>query len=297
MRFINVFVESEARVKVDKNNLVVETNERNVFPLEDVGVVMLDNHASTISVHALSRLIDYGAAVFVCDQKHLPTAYALPCNDYYKPIFNYELQQSISKPRKKSLWRELVRKKIANQADCLRRLGKPAERLYELSDSVLSGDSDNREGVAAAYYFSRLFGDDFTRGTDCDVNSTLNYGYAIVRGLIARNICARGFLPCLGVFHHNVFNAFNLADDLIEPFRPIVDFYAWHTVVANGLAFGAAVKREMFAVLNYDVFSGSEKHTLVNAVERFVESVIGFYAGKNDLIFPSICGMGFHDYE
>lgn len=297
MNFINVFVESGSRIFVESNNLVVEGSEKHTFPLEDVGVVMLDNHASTVTVHALSRLVDYGAVVFVSDAKHLPTAYVLPCNGYYKSIFNYALQESISKPRKKNLWREIIRKKIYNQADCLRRLGRNSEKLFDLSSAVLSGDSGNREAQAAAYYFPKLFGEGFTRGDDCDINSTLNYGYAIVRGLIARHICARGFLPCNGIFHHNTFNAFNLADDIIEPFRPIVDFYAYHTVIANGLAFGPNVKRIMFSVLNYDIVSGDEVHTLANAVERTVESIVGYYAGKDELLFPSINGLGYHEYE
>ena len=135
-------------------------------------------------------------------------------------------QCEMGKPLQKQLWQQIVIRKIQNQAQCLRLMGKPEwETLQQMVGKVLSNDSDNREAVATALYFPALFGDGFFRGADDLWNVALNYGYTILRGGIARNLVVHGLEPCIGLHHRSVLNNFNLADDLIEPFRPIVDLY------------------------------------------------------------------------
>lgn len=297
MNFINVFVSDEYRIGIEKNCLALSGAEKYFFPLEDIGTVMLENNRCTISVNALSKLSKCGATVFVCDEKHLPSAELLPCNDYYKAYARYKTQISISKPRLKNLWREIIKAKIANQSDCLCRCGIDSARLDELNSSVRSGDSGNVEAQAAAYYFPVLFGRGFTRDEENGINAALNYSYAIVRGIIARQIASRGFLPCVGIFHRNEYNAFNLADDLIEPFRPIVDYFVYNCrdMLVDGLS--PIVKKKLFSIVNLEVVSGKEKHSLAYAVEREVESVISYYEGGDKLLFPAICGLAAHEYE
>lgn len=297
MNFINVFVSDEYRIGIEKNCLALSGAEKYFFPLEDIGTVMLENNRCTISVNALSKLSKCGATVFVCDEKHLPSAELLPCNDYYKAYARYKTQISISKPRLKNLWREIIKAKIANQSDCLCRCGIDSARLDELNSSVRSGDSGNVEAQAAAYYFPVLFGRGFTRDEENGINAALNYSYAIVRGIIARQIASRGFLPCVGIFHRNEYNAFNLADDLIEPFRPIVDYFVYNCrdMLVDGLS--PIVKKKLFSIVNLEVVSGKEKHSLAYAVEREVESVISYYEGGDKLLFPAICGLTAHEYE
>lgn len=297
MNFINVFVSDEYRIGIEKNCLALSGAEKYFFPLEDIGTVMLENNRCTISVNALSKLSKCGATVFVCDEKHLPSAELLPCNDYYKAYARYKTQISISKPRLKNLWREIIKAKIANQSDCLCRCGIDSVRLDELNSSVRSGDSGNVEAQAAAYYFPVLFGRGFTRDEENGINAALNYSYAIVRGIIARQIASRGFLPCVGIFHRNEYNAFNLADDLIEPFRPIVDYFVYNCrdMLTDGLS--PIVKKKLFSIVNLEVVSGKEKHSLAYAVEREVESVISYYEGGDKLLFPAICGLAAHEYE
>ncbi len=297
MNFINVFVSEGKNVSIKANNLSVEGEETMTFPLEDIGVVMLENHKCNITVRALSKLTEYGSTVFVCDERHLPSAVLLPANSYYKPLFNYNLQVSISKPRLKNLWKKIIEKKIYNQAQCLIKNGIDSGKLVDLAQSVLSGDADNKEAQASAFYFPKLFGKNFTRDDDCLINSCLNYAYAIVRGVIARHICARGFLPCLGIFHCNTFNAFNLADDFIEPFRPIVDFFVYNSLDDLGPQFGPHTKKKLFTILNLQVYSGEEKHNLSYAIEREVESIIGYYSGNDKILFPTICSKEQKVYE
>ena len=297
MNFINVFISEGYRVSIQNNNLLIEGEVNETRPLEDIGVVLLENHKCSITVRALSKLTEYGSTVFVCDERHLPSAVLLPSNSYYKPLFNYNLQVSIAKPRLKNLWKRIIEKKIYNQAQCLIKNGIDAGKLTELAQSVFSGDSDNKEAQASAFYFPKLFGKNFTRDNDCLINSCLNYAYAIVRGVIARHICARGFLPCLGVFHCNSFNPFNLADDLIEPFRPIVDYFVYNNVDDLGTSFGPHSKKLLFSILNLEVYSDNEKHSLSYAVEREVESIIGYYSGNDKILFPSICSKEQKVYE
>ncbi len=297
MNFINVFVSKEYKISIKNNCLALSGEEENTFPLEDIGVIMLENHRCSISIKTLSKLTEYGATVFVCNDQHLPSAVLLPANSYYKPLFNYNLQVSISKPRLKNLWKRIIEKKIYNQTQCLIKKGINAGKLTDLCQSVLSGDSDNKEAQASAFYFPQLFGKDFVRDNDCLINSCLNYAYAVVRGVIARHICARGFLPCLGVFHCNSFNAFNLADDFIEPFRPIVDYFVYNYIGELGPDFGTHSKKILFSILNLQVYSGEEKHSLSYAIEREVESIISYYSGADRILFPAICSKDQKVYE
>lgn len=297
MNFINLFVSQEYKVSIKNNSLYLCGEEERNFPLEDIGVVMIENNRCAITAKALSKLSQVGAVVFVCDDRGYPASILLPINTYYRPLLNYKLQVSISKPRQKQLWKNIIERKIYNQATCLIKNHKDGGKLFDLAQSVFSGDVDNKEAQASAYYFPALFGKGFSRDQDNIINSCLNYGYALVRGLISRHICARGFLPCLGIFHSNTYNAYNLSDDLIEPFRPIVDYFVYNNLHNLGDEFNSQSKKVLFTMLNLEVFSGKERHVLSYAVEREVESIIAYYSGKDTLILPEIYNKGQKEYE
>ena len=297
MNFINLFVSGDYTIAVKDNNLTLRGQESIDYPLDDIGVVMLESLRSNISVYALSKLVQVGATVFVCNEKHLPVAQLIPSNDYYKQLSRYKTQTAISKPRLKNLWKEIIKAKIDNQARCLQLAMGDSGKLSKLGSGVKSGDVDNYEAQAAAYYFPRLFGKGFFRESDDVINSALNYAYAIVRGIIARQICSRGFLPFLGIFHKNEFNAFNLADDLIEPFRPIVDFYVYTYRAMLGADLTSDAKKVLFGVVNVQILSGDERHSLAYAIERMVESVISYYEGNEKLLLPVLLGCEQHRYE
>lgn len=294
MGFINVFIGSDCYIKVSKNQLSVKDGAE-TFPIEDINCVMIDNLRTTLSVYSINKLIENGAVIILCDEKHLPSNVILPYQGYYKRLSVLELQNGISKPRKKRLWQQIIKGKLEGQAACLRFFGKEegAEKLNKLSMGVLSNDSENKEAEGARVYFASLFGDGFTRGESGDINASLNYTYAIVRSLIARELCARGFECAYGIFHRGPFNAFNLADDVIEPFCPICDCFAAHLLEEGGFE-----KRKLFNIVNLQVLSGGQAHSLSNAVKRMCESLLAYYKEeRDDVMLPRLVGVTPHSYE
>ncbi len=295
MGFINLFLGAECFLKVKNGQLIVK-EDAETFPVEDINCIVLDNLRTVVTTYTLNQLIAAGATVILCDEKHTPSNVVLPYQGYYKRLSVLELQNNIPKPRKKRLWQQIVKQKLFGQAECLRFFGNTdtAEKLQKLALSVVSNDADNKEAEGARIYFPALFGCGFTRGEDNDVNGALNYAYAIVRALIARNLCARGFECAYGIFHKSQLNAFNLADDLIEPFRPIIDCF-----VADAFKKEKVFdKRKLFHVVNLQVESGGQAHSLSNAVQRICESLLAFYKGeKDELIMPKLMGLNPHSYE
>ena len=195
------------------------------IPIEDVGALILEHSAISLTQPLIIQCQKNNTVIIFCDEKHLPYSTILPIaegNTLHNKILKQ--QMSISEPIRKRLWKQIIIQKINNQANTLKKFNKPYARLHKLATEVKSGDSTNCEGLAAQYYWKALFGQYFVRDANLDgANSILNYGYAIVRAMVARAICASGLHPSIGLFHHNQYNALCLADDLMEPFRPWVD--------------------------------------------------------------------------
>ena len=210
-----------------------------------------------------------------------------------------ELQHAQSQPRKKRLWQSVVEGKISNQVACLKACGVDKiyyGRLEVLQKQILSGDSTNVEGQAAALYFRYLFGDGFTRSAEDEINAHLNYGYAILRGFIARLLADYGYEPCLGIHHKSELNQFNLADDLMEPFRPLVDLFVFQNRL--GEALDPVGKRELANILNYEMTVGKEKHSAAYAAEKLVQSLGRcFQNGDGVLQLPYLQDLKRHEYE
>ena len=299
MPFVNVFIESSCDIRIENNNLVLSNKEKKAtYPIEDINCVMIDCLYSNVSFYTMQKLSEMGATLIICNEKHLPQSTLLPLSGYYKRLEVLEKQRNISKPKIKNLWQKIIKQKIYNQAVCLEINDKDgAKSLFEIAKEVVSGDATNQEARGAVIYFKNLFYKGFTRDSDDFINTMLNYAYSVVRSLVCRELCARGFECAFGIFHKNKLNAFNLADDVIEPFRPIVDNYVIR-VCNNENSLTSNIKRKLFSVVNVEVISGSEKHSLSNAVERFVESILSFYFDKSDkLCMPEICGINSHSYE
>ncbi|MFP4555376.1 MAG: type II CRISPR-associated endonuclease Cas1 [Bacteroidales bacterium] len=201
---------------------------KTTIPIEDIGVVMLDNPQITLSHPLLNALLANNAAIVTCNEKHLPSGMFLPLEGNTLQSERYKTQIDASLPLKKQLWQQTVQAKIANQAAVLHELGYDIEPMRYFQRSVRSGDPDNYEGRAASFYWKHLFNgiieDDFVRGRfEDDPNNLLNYGYAVLRAVIARSLVGSGLMPTLGIYHRNKYNAFCLADDIMEPYRPFVD--------------------------------------------------------------------------
>ena len=203
-------------------------------PIEDIGFVILENQEISITMPLLNALAVNNAAVILCSDKHMPNAMFMNLDSNSTQGESFRAQLSAAEPLKKNIWKQIVEAKIRNQAALLRKLDKDGDSLKPYYQNVKSGDSDNREGVAAKLYWNELFDEKFMRvRTGPSPNEMLNYGYTVLRAAVARALTGSGLLPAIGIFHKNRYNAFPLADDVMEPYRPFVDEIVFH-LYANG---------------------------------------------------------------
>ena len=289
-----VAIENPARLSVRDNQLVIVQEIESTLPIEDIDALILDNYGSTITTNLLTALATKGTTTVICDEKHLPASVLLPYSQHSRQAKVSRQQLSMSQPLKKQLWQQIIISKITNQADVLRYRGLDDSTLRSLSNDVKSGDTSNRESIAARIYFDQILGD-ATRRKPTWHNAALNYGYAMVRSHIARHIAARGLIASQGLFHHNELNSFNLADDLIEPYRAVVDMYILENVAPHhtGDPDSGLTKHDRqlaIDILNYYVIMNGKKFTVRHSVERTVESFIECIETKeaSKLLLPKI---------
>lgn len=208
--------------------MVIHTREapdiQKSVPIEDIGFVVLEDQQTSITLPLLNALSDNNVAVIFCGENRMPNAMLMNLDSNKTQGESYRAQIEASEPLKKGLWKQIVEAKIRNQSALLQKLGRDGSKLKPYYMNVKSADADNREGIAAKIYWSELFGTDFIRSRDgLPPNNLLNYGYTILRAAVTRSIMGSGLFPAFGIFHRNRYNAFPLADDLMEPYRPFVD--------------------------------------------------------------------------
>lgn len=297
MGFINIFASKEAYVYVKNNQLTLENNEiKSDFPLEDVNSVMIENLSTTISTYTLSKFAEYGILTFICDKNHLPCGVVLPFFNHYRTLTCYENQMSMSKPLQKQLWQAIIKNKISNQNEVLNICGG-SDELKSMVASVLSGDSGNVEAAASLIYFKKLFGKDFKRREDNVINSFLNYGYTIIRGFVARSITVHGLMTFLGVNHKNQFNQFNLADDLMEVFRPVADLYV-KIYLLEEKEMTTEIKKKLYNLINVEVEVDGQKQSVSYAIDLLVQSFVKSIQSRVVNLKPiKIIGLNLHQYE
>ena len=280
--------------EVEKAELpdIVKQETVRTIPIEDIGVVVLDNKQITITQGALAELVANSAAVITCDSKCMPTGMLLPLsgNTLYQERFRNQIEAAI--PLRKQLWQQTVKAKIENQAYCLQKnTSKSFVPLHVLARKVRSDDADNHEAQAAAYYSKNLFSDGFTRDKDgIPPNNLLNYGYAILRAVIARALVGSGLLPVYGIHHHNRYNAYCLADDIMEPYRPFVDDLVISTMKKMEVSYDltVALKREMLSIPVLDVVIGGKRSPLMIAAGLTTASLAKCYNGEaREISYPS----------
>jgi CRISPR-associated protein Cas1 len=284
--------------QVEKNDELPDTFKADAvktIPIEDIGVVVLDNKQITLTQGLMEALLDNNCAVITCDKSHLPVGLFLPLcgNTILNERFRQQLDASL--PLKKQLWQQTVQAKIGNQAAVLKKY-RDVEigNMLKWKSDVRSGDSDNLEGRAAAYYWKNMFPEveDFTRDRDgVSPNNLLNYGYAILRAVVARSLVASGLLPTLGIHHHNRYNAYCLADDIMEPYRPYVD----ELVVGYTDEYGYPdeltpdIKRVMLSIPVLDVRINGQRSPLMLAAGQTAASLARCFSGENrKLVYPEI---------
>ena len=220
------FKDEQLVINLPETSVLPEKDRTITIPIEDIGFVVLENPQITITHQLMSALLENNVAVITCDLRHMPAGLLLPLEGNTTQSERFTHQINASEPLRKQLWQQTIRQKILNQAALLKQEGRKIENMKYWADQVKSGDTENHEGRAAAYYWGELFDTslDFRRDPDGFApNNLLNYGYAILRATVARSLVASGMLPTLGIHHHNRYNAYCLADDLMEPYRPYVD--------------------------------------------------------------------------
>lgn len=264
-------------------------------PIEDVGTIVIESEQVTLSSHLISVLLENKVALIICDSKHLPTGLMLPLEGNTEQSERFDAQITASLPLKKQLWQQTVSMKIRNQEGVLRKAnGISYGNMQAWSKQVRSGDPANLEGRAAAYYWRNLFKEypGFVRRQDGDgPNGLLNYGYAILRAIIARSLVSSGLLPTLGIHHSNKYNAYCLADDIMEPYRPYVDLMVLDIIRNRGLqpSVTQETKKILLTIPAIDVKIGRLSRPLMVASTITTASLTKCYLGESrKLIYPTI---------
>lgn len=283
--------------EVANNETLPDAFKREVertIPIEDIGVVVLDHSQITITQGLLEALLENNCAIITCDKNRLPVGLMLPLcgNTTQNERFRYQL--TASQPLKKQLWQQTVQQKIANQAAVLESRGIVAKNMRAWVGEVRSGDADNMEARAAAYYWSALFPefDNFRRDREgAPPNNLLNYGYAIVRALVARSLVISGLLPTWGIHHHNRYNAYCLADDVMEPYRPYVDKLVCD-IVSSGIdcsALTTDLKAKLLSLPVVEVNIQGRRSPLMVAVAQTTASLYKCFSGElRKIVYPEM---------
>ncbi|MCD8285366.1 MAG: type II CRISPR-associated endonuclease Cas1 [Prevotellaceae bacterium] len=258
--------------------------------IEDVGVVIVENQMVRLTVPLLNALTSNNVAVVFCDSKFMPSSMLMPldANAVQQEVQRFQVDASL--PTKKRIWKEIVECKIRNQASLLDILGRDGSVLKPYWSNVLSGDSDNREGAAAKVYWKQMYGQGFVRDRDGDApNSLLNYGYAILRAAVARALLGSGLYPGFGLFHRNRYNAFPLADDVMEPYRPFVDYVVTQVFESSPEArLDKDTKMMIAGVLTSDVRMGGQTHPLQVALSSTTASLVRALKDKSEsIVYPT----------
>lgn len=279
-----LFFTTPVRLSLKDCQLVVswkDSDDRLTRPIEDLGCVVLENPMISVTLPLLCELVKNNVTVILCDNKGMPTAMLQPLEANTTQAESLKGQLAVSEPMKKQAWKQIIEAKIRNQAGMLKRAGKSSSALKPLYDNVKSGDSDNREGQAARLYWGLLLGRDFRRERDgVPPNALLNYGYAILRAATARALMGSGLFPNLGIFHKSRYNAFPLADDVMEPFRPYVDEIVFRLYEQGAVELTKEVKAELMRLLTADVNMGKVTRPLQVALTFTTASLVKYYAGE-----------------
>tara|TARA_R110002049_G_scaffold173520_1_gene340463 strand:- start:689 stop:1585 length:897 start_codon:yes stop_codon:yes gene_type:complete len=292
-----LFFANPAYLSTKNKQLVVNYPEEDTptktVPIEDIGMLVLENQQITISNGLLSKLIQNKAAIISCDSTHLPISLLQPLVGHSEQTERIRHQLNASVPLQKNLWQQTISAKIGNQASFMDKRDIPARKMHKWANEVKSGDTENHESRAAVYYWQHIFGiADFTRGRHGEApNNLLNYGYAILRGITARALVSSGMLPSVGIFHRNKYNAFCLADDIMEPYRVYVDVLV-NDIVQSGEFYeelNTALKTSLLQLPVMDVVIDGNKSPLMVAMSRTTNSLYECFAGVGRrVLYPEL---------
>lgn len=296
-RIVNISIPSHLSLKDEQLLIAIKEKDGNLIknealPIEDLGMVLVDHPQVTLSTPVLNALAVNNTGVVICDNRHMPNAMFLPFAGNTLATEILRKQTKMSLPLRKNLWAQTVSAKIRNQALLLQSKGIEASNMRKWADSVRSGDPTNLEGRAAAYYWRKIFPEitDFVRDPEgLPPNNLLNYGYAVLRAIVARGIVGSGLQPSLGLFHSNKYNTFCLADDLMEPFRPFVDKVILG-IVQEGFSpyeLTKDVKQRLLSITSIDIVIEDKKSPLMVGLQRTTASLVNCVRGESKkIVYP-----------
>lgn len=294
-----LIVRSDARLVIESSNLHLERADGSwTLPIEDLDAVLIESPGGSISVPALSALAQRAIALMVVDEKHTPCGILLPYSQNPHGPSLLQAQIASTEPFKKRIWQKIIKQKIENSAACLETLDKPgAAKLKEIAGSVLSGDTTGREAYAARTYFHHL-DPSFRRRSDDPISAALDYGYAIIRAAIARSLAATGLQCALGVGHRNAVNDFNLADDMIEPFRSFVDLLVFRRPPSSS-GFDAEYRAYLFRALQLECLIGPAVYSISTAAWKVAHSYARAVLARDhrELALPQLTGFNLREHE
>ncbi len=291
-----VYIGKPAHIYLEYERVIVrikETGEETVFPVEDLGTIEIDHPQITLTSSCLQKLMENCILVVISDEKHMPMGLMLPMVGHTLQQKYGRSQAEASKPLLKQLWQQTVVAKVINQARVLELTGKPSKELSLLAKSVKSGDPDNVEGQAAKIYWPLLMGIDFRRDRNGKFpNSLFNYAYSIVRSMVARSLVSAGLYPGLGIFHKNQYNPFALADDVMEPFRPIADLWVIKRLSCSPCEreLNRDDKRHFWYLPEVPVRMDGEQKRMATSISRSATSLAKCFMGESKNInYPTPC--------
>lgn len=289
-----ISIENPGKLSIKNSQLLIEqdgTIAGNI-PVEDIGVLIIDNPAILYTHTCLTKLLENNAAVIICGPNHHPAGLLLPLdsNSVQSERFRFQIEASL--PLKKQLWKQTIQAKVLNQAGLLKITGRENRRLTNIVKNIKTGDASNVEAQAARYYWPELFGKDFRRERyGKPPNNLLNYGYMVLRAAVARSLVSTGLLPTLSIHHKNKYNAFGLADDIMEPYRVYVD-KAVHDIKKSFVDCSVMtkdIKKKLLEILVCDVELKKKKHPLLVGLSHSTASLYRCFAKEQkEIDYPLI---------
>ncbi len=293
MGYRQVIIKKSEKLHFKDNQLVIDKEENSTkVPLEDISYILIEDSTTILTTRLLAELGKNAISLIVCDEKFEPTSIMYPYNYHFKQLDVFTNQLEIDDSIKNEFWNQIVKRKIENSIRVLEMTSKeefPISKLNEYINEVIDGDSKNREGLAAKMYFRSLFGSDFIRFYDDNINAALNYGYTIIASAIIRNLAVYGLNTYLGIHHSSKINNFNLAYDFLEPYRSVVDKFIYDNKDDIVLPLSFEFRKKLINLLNKEVLHQNKKYTIEYSIGLLIKSYIkSFSTGEIKLDLPSI---------
>ncbi len=302
MSFRQVVVRKSEKIKLSNECICIVNNEKEIrVPLEDVFIVLIEDPNTVITTRIITECVKNKICIIICDEKYLPTALISGYNQHHRMLYVLESQLNLSYEVKSKLWQELITSKLYNQYLTVKytsNIENDLKLLKNYSKDVKKADIDNREGIAAKIFFKSVYGTEFIRFYDDAINHAMNYGYTILASAITRELVAHGIDPKLGIWHESKTNALNLSYDIVEVFRPLVDYCIYENMhyIQNELTL--KIRKEMIKLLNVRMELEGKMQTVQYCISKIVVNYVGILEGKKtSLTLPKITKVDFHISE